>query len=361
MRDSIDLVERIYSLTGNERQWLGQLAETFRPRLDRGHGVLANTYDANPSDQIAIRATALCDMDPALFEARSQVELPESERRFLLPVLRIGFVETLRHAPAALRRSGLPEKRVREYELRLEEGLRVWNLVDEFWVNAQDPTYFGCCFIAPSTTQTRWRPREAGQWRSIAAHVSAAFRIRRHFGSATGATPESFLPEAILRPDGRLEHAAPPAQGGAGRRAALRRAVLALDRARGPLRHRDPEQALSLWRALVAGRWSLVDDFDSDGRRFVVAHRNDAKVSDLRGLTSRERQIAGYEALGHSNKVIAYQLGLSVGTVGEHLVCAREKLRVLDRAAPRERRRVEVHTLGAEHLRPTSRQRRIVR
>jgi hypothetical protein len=198
-------------MTGDERQWLGQLADTFQPRLDRGHGVLAHTYDANPSDQIAIRATALCDVDPALFEARSQVELPESERRFLLPILRIGFVETLRHSPAALRRNGLSEKRVREYAFRLEKGLRAWSLVDQFWVNAQDPTYFGCCFIAPSTTRTRWQPREAGQWRRIAAHESAAFRIRRHFASAVGAPAESPLPEAILHPNGRLEHAAPPA------------------------------------------------------------------------------------------------------------------------------------------------------
>jgi DNA-binding NarL/FixJ family response regulator len=67
----------------------------------------------------------------------------------------------------------------------------------------------------------------------------------------------------------------------------------------------------------------------------VVAHRNDATVPDVRGLTWRERQVAGHAALGHSNKVIAYELGLSVSTVGEHLARARAKLRRIGMGVPR--------------------------
>ena len=76
------------------------------------------------------------------------------------------------------------------------------------------------------------------------------------------------------------------------------------------------------------GRWSLLDHFDSDGRRFVVAHRNDARVADVRGLTLRERQVLAYAGLGHSNKVIAYELGLSTSTVSTHLARARKKMRL---------------------------------
>ncbi len=35
----------------------------------------------------------------------------------------------------------------------------------------------------------------------------------------------------------------------------------------------------------------MVDRFDSDGRRFIVAIKNDPAHSDPRGLTPRERQI----------------------------------------------------------------------
>ncbi len=55
-------------------------------------------------------------------------------------------------------------------------------------------------------------------------------------------------------------------------RAFLRHAALATERARGALRNADPDQALQLWRGLVDGRWSLIEQFSSDGRRFLVAH-----------------------------------------------------------------------------------------
>lgn len=133
--------------------------------------------------------------------------------------------------------------------------------------------------------------------------------------------------EAVLRPDGKLEHAEPAAQDREAR-AMLRAGVLSLDRARGPLRERDAEKAVGIWNALVAGRWSLLDQFDSDGRRYVVAHRNDASVPDARGLTHRECQVLAHVELGHSNKMIAYELGLSTSTVAGHLASARAKLRL---------------------------------
>jgi DNA-binding NarL/FixJ family response regulator len=92
------------------------------------------------------------------------------------------------------------------------------------------------------------------------------------------------------------------------------------------LRRRDPLEAVEVWRGLVAGLWSLVDHYDTDGRRYLVAHRNDPTTPDPRGLTERERQVVAYADLGQSNKLIAYQLGLSVSTVAVLLARAREKL-----------------------------------
>jgi DNA-binding CsgD family transcriptional regulator len=43
-------------------------------------------------------------------------------------------------------------------------------------------------------------------------------------------------------------------------------------------------------------------------------------------LTDRERQVFTYAAMGQSNKLIAYSLGLAVSTVAAHLERARRKL-----------------------------------
>ena len=127
----------------------------------------------------------------------------------------------------------------------------------------------------------------------------------------------SELGDAILRPDGRVEQASENAKTPAARMS-LRDAALAIeDRARSSLRRKDPDEAPSLWRALVSGRWSLVDRFDSDGRRYLVAGRNDPRARALGALTPREQQVTAYLALGHSNKRIAYKLGLSESTVSE--------------------------------------------
>jgi DNA-binding NarL/FixJ family response regulator len=83
--------------------------------------------------------------------------------------------------------------------------------------------------------------------------------------------------------------------------------------------------ALSVWEALVAGRWSLVDHFDHGGRRYLVARRDDRQRRRLR-LAPREWQVVAYAATGHANKVIAYELALSTSTVATCLGRAARKM-----------------------------------
>ena len=86
--------------------------------------------------------------------------------------------------------------------------------------------------------------------------------------------------------------------------------------------------ALESWRALTGGRWSLVDQFDHDGKRYIVAYKNApaAPTSAVASLTEREAQVLGYLAQGHSNKLIGYELGLAPSTVAMHLGTAAGKL-----------------------------------
>ena len=59
---------------------------------------------------------------------------------------------------------------------------------------------------------------------------------------------------------------------------------------------------------------------------------NGPKVSDPRGLTEREMQVVTYVLFGQSNKLIAYNLGLSKGRVSALLRSAMRKMDVQTRA-----------------------------
>jgi DNA-binding CsgD family transcriptional regulator len=126
-----------------------------------------------------------------------------------------------------------------------------------------------------------------------------------------------------LTPAGRVEHATGIAKEPTSR-TALRDGLLRLESAR-----RSEQEAVDvaeLWTGLCAGRWSLVEHFEKQGRRYFLAYRNDPRLAATRALTERERQVCTYSAMGHSNKLIAYSLGISISSVSKHLERARAKL-----------------------------------
>jgi DNA-binding NarL/FixJ family response regulator len=112
----------------------------------------------------------------------------------------------------------------------------------------------------------------------------------------------------------------------------LRDAVRAIDRSRGALRSTDSREAVDGWKGLVAARWSLVVQFESDGTRYILARRNNGSTESAT-LSSREQQAVAYAALGHHNKLIADEMGLASGTVGVLLHRAAKKLGAGDRKA----------------------------
>jgi DNA-binding NarL/FixJ family response regulator len=133
--------------------------------------------------------------------------------------------------------------------------------------------------------------------------------------------------DAVISAAGKVEHARGDAQL-APMRAALTRAVQQIERARGPLRAHDADAAIEAWRPLIDARYSLVDHFDSDGRRYLVAVRNDPAAPGPEVLTDRERQVVAAAATGRSNKLIAYELGLGDSTVRVLLSRAAKRLGV---------------------------------
>lgn len=163
-------------------------------------------------------------------------------------------------------------------------------------------------------------------WGRICLHLGAGTRL---VGRAPHADADDV--EGVLTPRGKLAHATGPA-----RRPAvgelLGAAVRHIEHARTKRGRSDPMAALDMWQGLLAGRWSLVEHVESDGKRLLLARRNDPDVTGPGGLSHRQRQAVFYASLGLTSKEIGYALGLSANTVSAHLAAGLRKLKIRTRA-----------------------------
>ena len=98
--------------------------------------------------------------------------------------------------------------------------------------------------------------------------------------------------------------------------AALRSAAKAADAGASGF---PAETATDLWRELALARWSIIDAFEADGRRFLVARPTAEAEQRSLAVDTRDRIILMERATGSSLKVIASEVGLSISTVARRL------------------------------------------
>jgi DNA-binding CsgD family transcriptional regulator len=326
-KDVITIIERAYEVDAADR-WVTSIGEAVRPFVDEGVGLCVLLYDATAAAWVTLVHFADLGMPPALaplFQIPEEVNEQARASGELVSLIQLYRSEPLRHVLEAF----APYPVLRSH---YERVLGSAGMEDFLCINCVDPSALGCFIGVPHRVRKPLTPAVRRFWTRIAAHIAAGYRIQRTVDRLAGANPETGPGvEAVLETDGRITHAEGPATERTAREA-LRHAALQVDRARGALRREDPDAALEAWAGLISGRWSLVDRFDRDGRRYLLARRNDPDAPDVRGLTLRERQIVGYAALGHPSKLIAYELGLSQPTVSNHLASAARKLGVRSRA-----------------------------
>jgi DNA-binding CsgD family transcriptional regulator len=206
----------------------------------------------------------------------------------------------------------------------LMRNLHPMGICDIMGMNARDGGPWGVTLSVGLPKSRRVTAREAQPWARVAGHVHAALRFRfRLHGTPDLRKAFTFRSSAVFSPSGKLLHAEPEARGAS---MALQRAAVAIDRARARMRREDPEGALGAWHALVEGEWSLVETFERDGRRYLVAHRNPPHAPRAARLTDRERHVLGLRARMHDIKVIAYELGVSQASVSRALTKGMRKL-----------------------------------
>ncbi len=319
----IDFTETAYDL-GLGSEWLPRLLRYGNRFIGQGLGLAGLTCKrgAEPGDfvieQVYVEA---CPDDFAQCVMKTQLEVP---RGFLWEVSRPTHPKTLSEAS--------------EDELEaFEDVMRHFAYAEDgLGMSAFDPDGHGVYLIAPLRKRTALSARERERLQMVASHFGAGNRLRRALDRPSSSRqPETTLPhgaEAVLDPKNFRMTDAVGAAKACHSIEGLREGAKRIDRARGRLRETDPEAALGIWTALVRGRWSMVDWFDSGGRRFVLAVPNGPTVNDPRGLTKQEAQVVSFITTGHTNKLVGYQLGLSQARVSALVNSAMHKLGARTRA-----------------------------
>jgi DNA-binding CsgD family transcriptional regulator len=330
-RDPIAVVEACYDLSASDGAWLQAIANAAFPLL-------------NPVGMIAYHVD-LDERGPSISEVVQAGESTAIAHRIrgmaaLLERQRAGSARTLERLQAKVYsrvvRNGMREP---AGVLLLSETKKVgptWMYT--LGVPGVDNVFHlrnchidgnGMTMLAAGLSGSR--PLSSGQramFHMLSAHLKSGLRLRRRLVRKSNQVE---LPEqgAVLDASARVVEAAGDAQAD-GAREELSRMARQIDRARTQASGRD-EEALEVWQGLVDGRWSLVEQFDADGKRFMLAHRNPEGVLDPRGLSDMECRVLALALRGYSNKLVGYHLGISESTASSHLARGMAKLNITSR------------------------------
>lgn len=306
-------VEAAYDTEPSDAAWLAGIVDELAPKMDQGLGVFAWLYDAPSIDRIKVfHPMTLGIRDGALEHVLASASHPETSRE----IMELHYATP---AGCGSEQIGQIYPNYAPWAAHLyPQGIR-----DVLTLNALDVDGKGLAITALMSEQGKLSDFEREHLQRVSAHLVSAYRLRRanQLASVLGTSNV----EAILDTEGKVQHAEAQAEAAA-KDGTLLSAASMIAKARNQLRHASPEQALEVWRALVAGRWSVVDFVDTDGKRFLVAKVNEPIVTTRRPLSTRERQIAGFVRRGHSNKMAAYTLGLTESTVATHVANVLQKL-----------------------------------
>ena len=317
---SIALVEAAYNLELGPAEWLPNLLRAGAGILDLGQGCAATLWAGTSSNGEPLVSQLHAESGPpdlAMRFARAAQELDPDFAR-AAPVPGEPRVQTLTQA-----RGRHPEAHdVLTKHLDCKDILSLW---------AMDPDHHGVGIHIPCATEIEPSRKARERWHMLSVHIATGHRLRRRLGQTPRGTPVTQIPlDAVALLDPKHSSVAEAAGEVKSDRALdeIRKAAIGVDLARAQLRSGETCEALRLWEAVLRGRWSIVDWFDTDGRRFILALPNASHLRDPRGLTERELQVATHVGAGESSKLVAYRLGVSRSRVSELLRQAMRKLGV---------------------------------
>jgi DNA-binding CsgD family transcriptional regulator len=294
----------VYDVGQPRESWLRRIMRALLSAWAPGAGVGGVLYDI--SDGMHVRTEFLDGIDVA--DGWREVGIESHRDVRLAPWIIKGYRS---HLCATLPELSTDSQVIRSYRRAYYDRHGV---TGQILVNGADCSGRGCALYLFSLTPLTLSAAERDLLERLATHLSTAHRLQRQLaGVCPGAGAGSAGVEAVLTPAGDVDHADAGARS-ANARQVLRLAVRQRERARS-FAGRDAERVVRSLKGLVDARWTLIDHYESGGKRYVLARENAPKPLGPPRLSQRERQVLALAALGRTNKLIAYELGLAHSTV----------------------------------------------
>lgn len=307
-------------MTSNEADWLDDIAASAQSLAPDAPGILVRYVRADNSELVGaqIARSRIANYLETVCEVESIMLRADPGRAAAL----VSRMSSFRSSELAAQLGITPY-----FEEVFSSRAREFGEADAFHIVGADPSGKALCVHMglPNRDRRTTPSRTRRVWDRVAVHLAAAARLRRTTSQLTVEATADVADAVIDARTGKVSHLRPAAEQAL---AEMRQAAINVDSARSERGRVDPEWALEQWRGLFEGRWSVVDVFDSDGRRFIALCPNPPElISDSR-LTRRERQVVAAIAGGNSETTTAYSLGVSCSTVRTHLSRALAKLRI---------------------------------
>jgi hypothetical protein len=209
--DIVRIIEAAYAIDAPQVDWLRGIVEAARPLVDAGLGACAYAYDLTVRPA---RANTYVNLDSPIDAQALAGSLGTATDDYIERSWKRVTAGTASEVPGYHEQPGV--------KLYFHpQGVR-----DVLAINAYDPSGVGVWVGALLPRERRLRALERATLARASAHIAAAFRLRRRVAVA----------EAVLSPSGKVLHAEGDAELREARDA-LREAALAMERARGKLRH----------------------------------------------------------------------------------------------------------------------------
>jgi DNA-binding CsgD family transcriptional regulator len=316
----VEFLEAAYDFETADQPWVERVMASLCGVWKRGIAVHGGLYDATDLHEIRWSTIHIAGFTPEgidwLMRGRELISPRMAARNF-------------RHYLVETNEAALPEMR------SMNDALAKLGLRNTIYVNSLDPEHLGMLVGLWCRGKEPPPEEDLAVFRRLAHHLAAAYRCRRRLRGSYGERGSIDATEgaaAILDARLRVVHAEGAAKAADERRRLVESAA-ARDRARTSAREANEVTArLSQFRPLTSAQWTLVDAYELNGTRYIVARENQADVRGVAMLSGRERQAVAYVAAGQSTKETAYALGISANTVRVLLARAAAKLGVKSRA-----------------------------